>query len=335
MVFMNNFVWTDLSTFDIEGGKEFYQNIFGWQFQATEDQSMSEKYEIAYQGDTPVSALFVMLPFLQKINMPSFWMSYIQVGNIQETVEKARKHKGVVVEVEPTAFNENSKIALVRDPSGAGFTLFQGEDLQGRFTDGHGRMIWNVHHLQSVDLVRDFYNDLFGWNIVPSGKDKIFDVQNKEGKIIATIEEHSDEVRNNKSYWMPIFAVDNVQKTKRQIEKLNGRYIHDISGASMFSDQQGGHFLIKEDMGNIRKIEDSKFLWKTLLVLAVVVVALAIDLGEFVFGILFLIWTWYAIQTGQVYLVESVQRSKNPVLFWGVVSLYLLLSAYSVLTVLG
>ncbi len=335
---MNNFVWTDLSTFDVDKCKDFYRTIFGWEFHETTDQSMGGAYQIAHQVNTPVAAVFVMPEYLQKMDMPSFWMSYVRVDDIEKTVARARSHEGVIVEVEPIPFDEQSQIALIRDPSGAGFTVYQGPDLNGRFDDGHGRPVWNVHHLEHVDLVKEFYKDVFGWEVAETREPGVFDVVHASGEVIATMEEHPDDVRDGKSYWMPVFAGADMDALRSQIEALGGAYVHDISNGSMFADQQGGHFLVRKasmqkPVKSTASAAPRPILWKTIAALVLVLAALALDFGEFAFGLLFLWWTWHAIRTRSVFLVETVQRATHPVLYWSVVGLYFVLSVYSITTV--
>ena len=119
----NKFVWTDLSTFDLSVARRDYERIFGWSFTG------DDQYDFALDGQTPVAAIFPMPQKMVEINMPSFWMSYVGADDLEGKVKKAHSYKGVVIEVEPTHFDEHSRIALVRDPSGAGFTLYEGPDI--------------------------------------------------------------------------------------------------------------------------------------------------------------------------------------------------------------
>ena len=65
----------------------------------------------------------------QSIRMPSFWMSYIHVQNIEETVRVA-KANGAIIEVSPEAAPGGGLVALIRDPAGAGFTCYESLHLQ-------------------------------------------------------------------------------------------------------------------------------------------------------------------------------------------------------------
>lgn len=70
----------------------------------------------------------------------------------------------------------------------------------------------------------------------------------------------------------------------------------------------------------------SSFKWKTLLALAVILVSLWYDFANVVFGLLFLLWTVGEARTGKMFIVEEVSRKTNPILFWFITVLYILLS---------
>ena len=245
----SNFVWCDLSTFDINTALEFYSKIFNWNFKKTSDISMEEDYHIAYRGRTPASAIFVMPEYLQNIDMPSFWMSYISVKNIDEVVSKAEDN-GAIIEIKPTQFNSESRIALIRDPSGAGFTIYKGKDLKGKATSGHGRMVWNILHVNNLQTVENFYKNVFDFNFVKkNGTDYRHEIYNSSDELIAHAEILSDDVKGDKQYWMPIFYVDDLKQFKQNVESLGGKtdFIDDGYEYAIFSDTQGASFMVSTE----------------------------------------------------------------------------------------
>lgn len=54
---------------------------------------------------------------ISKEGLPSFWMPYIEVVDIDAAIERAQQAVGKV-EVGPSAFDVNTSIALIRDPLG-------------------------------------------------------------------------------------------------------------------------------------------------------------------------------------------------------------------------
>lgn len=170
---MNNFTWTDLSTFDVEKTKKFYSEIFAWDFYE-EKNKFGEKYHIGYLGEEAIAGIYEMPKKFVDINTPSFWMSYIRVEKIQEVVDLARSIHGGLVEVDVTPFADG-KMALVRDPSGAGFTLYEGESLYARESK-ESCVSWNIHHVKNIELVRDFYEKILLWGIRKSAYENRYSV---------------------------------------------------------------------------------------------------------------------------------------------------------------
>lgn len=239
----NTFTWFDLSTFNVEQCKQFYHQLFDWDY-SPEQNAAGEEYHIAHQGSTAVAGIYEMPDFFKKINMPSFWMSYIRVEDIVATVEKARVIEGVKVEIEPTAFSQDSQIALVRDPSGAGFTFYEGKDLRGRFASGHGKPVWTVHHVSDIHLIESFYKTALDWSFreIENG---VYEVVHDSGDVIAHVEVLPESIKGDKQYWMPIFAVDDVTVSVQTAKKLGGKVLMELSdGRVMCADDQGGSFLL-------------------------------------------------------------------------------------------
>ncbi|MEM8571026.1 MAG: VOC family protein [Pseudomonadota bacterium] len=269
--------------------------------------------------------------------MPSFWMSYVHVADVDAMVAKARKHPGVIIEVEPQPFNQDARIALVRDPSGAGFTLFEGPDIKTP-TGYHGVVDSRVHHVADVSVVENFYADLFGWDFssVTSRPWHVFDILHPDGSVVAQLEEMPPSIRGKFSYWMPCFSVTSRQDTSDTITRLGGSILSELPGGRrMVADQQGAHFLIRSTAqrgtsraqtstlrGNSRP---RSIAWKT--ILALVSVWLAVLSGVDLFwGVFFLIWTLPARTSSHADLLEPIYRTTQTILYWASVCTWVLLS---------
>ena len=120
----NKFIWADLSSYEPEKTKRFYESVFGWNYYD------SNNYLTAYNGNVEVVGLYQTPVKFQQMKMPSFWMSYIQVESVSETVEKARELGGIIELVDLE--NSIGGVALIRDVLGAGFTVYEGEMLNSR-----------------------------------------------------------------------------------------------------------------------------------------------------------------------------------------------------------
>lgn len=80
----------------------------------------------------------------------------------------------------------------------------------------------------------------------------------------------------------------------------------------------------------IKSQSPSSFKWKTWLALIVLLLAIFFNYGNFVFGIIFLIWSIQGIRNRTAFFVENVSRDEHPVLFWVISALWIFLSLWSI-----
>ncbi len=69
------------------------------------------------------------------------------------------------------------------------------------------------------------------------------------------------------------------------------------------------------------------FKWKTVLALILLLNAMILN-WLWVFGILIMAWVVSDIVAGRIYFMGAVDKAENPILFWIVASLWLLLGLY-------
>lgn len=207
---MKTFTRTDLSTYKPQASMDFYQSVLWRTYHGDE-------YALAWSGDREVAAIFESPEFLQKIEMPSFWMSYILVEDVAATTKLAEQY-GAKIELWPMT-DQWRTIALIRDPSGAGFTIMQGEMWEHRSAT-HWCPIRNELYVDEIHKVREFYTQVFGREIVDTGGQR-YDVLS-EWQTIAAIQALSDDDRGHKQRWTVFFAVDNIEHTKTLVMEAGG-----------------------------------------------------------------------------------------------------------------
>lgn len=326
----DDFIWCDLSTFQREDAQQFYQHVFGWTF--SESESTDSDYHLAHKNDSSVTALFTMPEPLQALNLPSFWMSYIEVDDVQQTVAKARAIPGVIIEVEPSHFDNNSQYALIRDPSGAGFTVIQGTSFAGKAQNMPGHMVWNVHHVNDITLIKSFYEQVFDWRITPSEQPSQYNIHNTQGTLIAHIEEIPDSVKGPKQYWMPVFLVSSLESTIRMIEQCHGTVVSTLDDSRvMCADPQGGTFIItdqhNEKIASRRNPQQSSLRWKAMLALVIIWNAILMNASWF-WGALMIPWIARDLKSGSTHLYELVTRQKHPFQYWTIILSWISIAAY-------
>ncbi|HEX3454782.1 MAG TPA: VOC family protein [Gaiellaceae bacterium] len=114
------FVWDELGTQDVGGAETFYNAVFGW---TTSD--MGEEYggyKIFNLGEKGVGGLMKM----PDPSVPSMWVPYVAVEDVDATVAKAQELGGSAV-IEGMDVPNVGRIAVLTDPNGAAFGIIKPE----------------------------------------------------------------------------------------------------------------------------------------------------------------------------------------------------------------
>src|SRR5215472_2498954 len=116
-----SFCWTELATDDAQKAKKFYGALFGWQ---ALDRPMAPEtsYSILQLGGKDVGALYRR--DRSKSPGPPAWLSYISVKSADESARKARALEGKILS-EPLDVRDAGRMAVLQDPTGAGFGLWE------------------------------------------------------------------------------------------------------------------------------------------------------------------------------------------------------------------
>ncbi|MEM6684759.1 MAG: VOC family protein [Bacteroidota bacterium] len=237
---LNNFIYADLSTYSPAKSIAFYKAIFGWNYYGSKD------YHVAYVGNTEVAGLYETPQKFKQMRMPHFWMSYIQVNSVAETVQKVKKLGGIV-ELETDLFFMD-KIALIRDPSGAGCTIYEGDNLTNVRTNTKANtLVWNELHVSDVAKVIPFYQGIFDWTIQQVTED-LYQIHNGNHEYISNIVAVSNEFKGKYEYWICTFAVQNLQATKKRILKNGGTQISAEKHRILCTDNSGEAFFYIQEV---------------------------------------------------------------------------------------
>jgi len=116
-----SFGWNELGTRDTAGAKQFYDAVFGWNF---EDQDMGEMgtYTVLKVGDASVGGMADITGRVPD-EVPAHWMTYFTVEDTDGALEKV-KAGGGQVQFGPVDIPVG-RFAIVADPAGAVFAVMQ------------------------------------------------------------------------------------------------------------------------------------------------------------------------------------------------------------------
>ena len=111
--------WTELSTTHPDTCKEFYGELFGWQFKQSDNTDM-EYTEFHLEGEKQFGGMYKTPPDME--GFPPHWISYIAVDDIDESIAKATELGGNIV-VPATDIPETGRFGVITDPTGAAIAL--------------------------------------------------------------------------------------------------------------------------------------------------------------------------------------------------------------------
>lgn len=230
----NQPIFADLSTYSPKKSIAFYQAVFGWEFYKESD------YYTAYWGNQPVAGLYEMPEKFKQMRMPHFWMTYIQVNDVDKTVALASKLGGII-EMSET-IPDYGKLALLRDPLGAGFTIYEGEALHNtRTINTPSTLIWNELHVSDSKQVIPFYQHIFDWEIMNKGNG-FAEIYNHNQEHIADVLDIPNQQKGKFEYWISSFGVQDPESIKSKIMAHGGTQIIDEGTRILYTDNSGEAF---------------------------------------------------------------------------------------------
>jgi hypothetical protein len=117
------FAWAELNTRGIDEATRFYETVFGWTHDTMPaGQPGMPDYTTFYASGERVAGAMPM-DAAMPANIPSYWMPYFGVKDVDGAFEKARS-LGAQEMVAPTDF-PGGRFAIVSDPQGAMFGLLR------------------------------------------------------------------------------------------------------------------------------------------------------------------------------------------------------------------
>lgn len=116
----SNFAWHDLTVEDAESVKDFYTEILGLRSEAV-DMGDYNDYNMINENDEIVAGICHKRGV--NSNIPSQWMNYFTVTNIEDKLNKVEKLGGKIIS--PLNPDSEYKMAIIQYNAGAFIALFE------------------------------------------------------------------------------------------------------------------------------------------------------------------------------------------------------------------
>ena len=153
------FVWYELMTTDPKAAAAFYEKVFGWRM-------TGEGYVHVNVGDRSIGGMMELPKHLCDIGVHPHWGGYIAVDDVDVYAQKVAAAGGKVHKA-PADIPDVGRFAVVADPDGAAFMIFQDTahaPAPPRPPMGTpGFVDWHELYGGEPQAALDFYAGLFGW----------------------------------------------------------------------------------------------------------------------------------------------------------------------------
>jgi predicted enzyme related to lactoylglutathione lyase len=206
-------------------------------------------YSMAAIDGKPVGAISPQPQQQREAGVPPAWNSYVTVENIDETAARARE-LGAAVHAEPFDVLEAGRMAVIQDPQGAWFLLWQPRDHIGAgLVNAPGALCWNELGSPDIEGSAQFYGDLLGWTTTP------MEDSDPPYLVISTADGHSNGgIRapmppEAPPFWLVYFATDDIEATAGRVSELGGNILAPpmdigIAKIAVVQDPQGAVFAL-------------------------------------------------------------------------------------------
>ncbi|PTR40517.1 putative enzyme related to lactoylglutathione lyase [Rhodococcus sp. OK611] len=152
--------WIDLGIPDLDRAMSFYGQVFGWEFDIGPEEA--GRYTMCLLRGKKVAAL---MPNPEENATEFWWNVYLATDDLDVTVARSRDAGGVVL-VDPMDVMGQGRMAIVRDPSGGQFGLWQGQAHVGcELVNEPNTLLRNDLVTPDPGPARDFYAAVFDFTL--------------------------------------------------------------------------------------------------------------------------------------------------------------------------
>jgi len=248
------FCWIELMTSDQAAAKKFYTSLFGW---TADDNPMGPGffYTIFRLQGKQVGGGYTLMPDQVAANVPPNWLVYVAVESADATVDKARG-LGAKVIAGPIDVMDLGRMAIISDPTGAVFAIWQAKQQKGMEIMGaDGTFSWADLNTGDPKRAADFYSALFGWKLEKGEHDPeggYLHIKNGEHYIGGIPPARPEQ--SAPPHWLIYFHASDCDAYSNKAKSLGANVcfgpvtLEDVGRFSIAADPQGAYFSMFQPM---------------------------------------------------------------------------------------
>jgi predicted enzyme related to lactoylglutathione lyase len=263
--------WVDTSQPDPEAALPFYSGLFGWEFEDVMPDGSEDRYFIGRIRGGDVAAVGSIPEGAPPM---ATWNTYVWVTSADMTASKARDAGGAVV-MEPFDVMDSGRMAVLTDPEGAAFFVWQAKNGKGaQIVNEHGSLNFNGLATRDPEKAKAFYGVVFGWETLPLPAGPMWTLNGygdhlaernpglraqmaqmgaPDGfiDVVAALNPIARDDPDTPAHWSVTFGVDDADATAARASELGGEVITGPFDApwtrmAVIKDPQGATFIASQ-----------------------------------------------------------------------------------------
>jgi uncharacterized protein len=272
--------WVDTAQPDPEAILPFYSGLFGWVFEDVMPEGSESRYFIGRLGGGDVAAVG---PLPEGAPPAPMWNTYVWVASADEAASTARDAGGGVV-MEPSDVMDSGRMAVLTDPEGASFCVWQAKDHKGaQVVNEHGSLNFNGLATRDPEGAKAFYGAVFGWETLalPAGsmwtlpgygdhleestpglREQIAQMGGPEGfiDVVAALNPIANDDSETPAHWSVTFGIDDADAAAAKASELGGEVVAGPFDApwvrtALIKDPQGAAFVVSQFVAENKDLE--------------------------------------------------------------------------------
>jgi predicted enzyme related to lactoylglutathione lyase len=207
---VGRFVWHDHVSGDSEKARRFYADLLGWETEIWKPGEVDYPMIMAngqmHGGFGPAQG-----------GAPAHWLGHVAVESVDDAARRADAAGGSLLG-EPMDIPEVGRMAVLRDPQGAVFSLYTSA---GDWNPAEGVFVWDELHTSDVEAAKAFYGEVVGWtasdtDMGESGTYTIFESAGAQRAGCMSLFPGAEAP----PHWLTYLGTDDVDRTCAKAEEL-------------------------------------------------------------------------------------------------------------------
>jgi hypothetical protein len=240
----------ELGTTDQGAAKKFYADLFGWTvFDAP--MGPGEFYSMFKLDGKDVAAGYTLRPDQRQMGVPPHWMLYIATNSVDDSARRVTELGGTVL-AGPFDVMDVGRMAVVKDPTGAVFCLWQAKAHSGVGAYGvDNAFCWADLMTRDSKRAIDFYAQLLEWKWEKGEHDSSGYLHIKNGDdYIGGMPPAEHMPPNAPAHWQLYVQVADCDKTVEQAKTGGAKVcfgpvsMENVGRFAVLSDPQGAAFSV-------------------------------------------------------------------------------------------